>query len=132
MTNKLDFYRLPTHFIKIPLVVLRSNSDLLKFTLDLFTFSQIFHRFYQIPLRLSWFPLRFGHITIPELGLLLDLTEAVEVVVDPGAGAVVEHAVVAQVGHRGQGGGRRRGVLVGLEGRENGWVGEKINQVLCL
>lgn len=37
-----------------------------------------------------------------ELGLLLDLTEAVQVVVDPGAGAVVEHAVVAQVGHRGQ------------------------------
>ena len=46
--------------------------------------------------------LRFPQICIPELGLLLDLTEAVQVVVDPGAGAVVEHAVVAQVGHRGQ------------------------------
>ena len=45
---------------------------------------------------------RFPQICIPELGLLLDLTEAVQVVVDPGAGAVVEHAVVAQVGHRGQ------------------------------
>ena len=38
---------------------------------------------------------------------------------DPGAGAVVEHAVVAQVGHRGQRGGRRVvGVLGGLEGRK--------------
>ena len=62
----------------------------------------------------------YHQISAPEFGLLLDLAEAVQVVVDPGAGAVVEHAVVAAaaeaVGHRGQRGGRRRGVVRVLGG----------------
>ena len=62
--------------------------------------------------------IRFAQIFVPKFGLLLDLAEAVQVVMDPGAGAVVEHAVVAQVGHRGQGGGRRIvGILCCLEER---------------
>ena len=65
--------------------------------------------------------IRTNLISAPEFGLLLDLAEAVQVVVDPGAGAVVEHAVVnaaaaEAVGHRGQRGGRRRGVVRVLGG----------------
>ena len=60
-----------------------------------------------------------SQISAPEFGLLLDLAEAVQVVVDPGAGAVVEHAVVEAaraaeaVGHRGR---RGRGVVRVLGG----------------